>query len=131
MRRLLAHTADLRAELAAPDFAGLVAEGAALVRELLVGDSPVEARLERRLPLAGEDDAERLFRFVRELVYLADAERLVPAAARVEGGAAVVGAEPFDAARHVAQRQIKALTRHGFRIERRPDGLAAEMVFDL
>jgi SHS2 domain-containing protein len=131
VRRLLAHTADLRAELAAPDLAGLHAEAVALVRETLVGSSPVAAREERRFARAGEDEAERFFRFVRELVYLFDAEGFVPAAARLEGDDAVVAGERFDPLRHVFERQIKALTRHRFRLERGPDGVRAELVFDL
>lgn len=131
MRRLLDHTADLRAEIEAPELAGLHAEAAALVRELLVGASPVAGRVERRLARSGDDEAERFFRFVREMVYLYDAEGFLPASARLEGEEVVLAGEGFDAARHAAERQVKALTRHRFRFERRPSGLRAELVFDL
>jgi SHS2 domain-containing protein len=131
VRRLLAHTADLRAELSAPDFAALSAEAAALVRELCVGASAVEAREERRFALEGGDDAERFFRFVRELLYLADAERFLPAGCTLALGEARVAGERFDPTRHVAERQLKALTRHRYRFERTESGLAAELVFDL
>lgn len=129
-RRLLAHTADLRAELEAPDEAGLYAEAAALVRELLVGDSPVEEREEVRFEPETDDEAERFFRFVRELVYLADAESFLAASARIDGGVLLRG-ERFDPARHVAERQIKALTRHHFVFRRGREGARAELVFDL
>jgi SHS2 domain-containing protein len=131
MRRLLAHTADLRAELAAADLEALHAEAVALVREILVGDSAVEPRRELRLPPAGEDEAERFFRFVRELVYLADAERFLPASVRLEGAAAAVAGESFDETRHRAERQIKAVTRHRYRFARDAEGYRAELVFDL
>jgi SHS2 domain-containing protein len=68
---------------------------------------------------------------VRELIYLFDAESLLPAAVRLEGGEAVVTGERFDPARHVPERQVKALTRHRFRFERTSAGLRAELVFDL
>ena len=68
MRRLLAHTADLRAELLAPDRAGLYQAAADLVREVVAGDSPVEGGEERTIELPPAGDAERFFRFVRELV---------------------------------------------------------------
>ncbi|KAB2968990.1 MAG: archease [Thermoanaerobaculia bacterium] len=131
MRRLLDHTADLRAEIEAPDLDALHAEAAALVRETLVGDSPVAGRVERRLAREGEDDAERFFRFVRELVYLFDAEGFLPSSARIEGDEVVVAGERFEPARHVAERQVKALTRHRFRFESGPGGARAELVFDL
>lgn len=131
MRRLLAHTADLRAEVMAPDFGGLCAEAVALVRELLVGDSPVEPRQHRAVALIGESEAERFFRFVRELVYLADAEGFLPAGCSAERQVIRVSGEPFDASRHVAERQIKALTRHHYRFERTPHGVRSELLFDL
>jgi SHS2 domain-containing protein len=131
VHRLLAHTADLRAELAAADFAALCGEAAALVRELLVGSSVVAPRERRVVVLAGDDEGERFFRFVRELVYLFDAHRFLPAAVRVSAGAVELAGEPLDAARHVVERQLKAVTRHQYRYERAPDGLRAELVFDL
>lgn len=129
--RLLAHEADLRAELVAPDLGSLCEEAVTLVRELLVGASPVAARAQRLLPLAGEDDAERFFRFVRELVYLADSETFLPAGCTLAGDEAELTGERFDPARHVAERQLKAVTRHRYRFERTPAGLVAELVFDL
>lgn len=131
MHRLLAHTADLRAELVAPDFAALCDEAVLLVRELLVGTSPVAPRQQRCIPLLGDDDAERFFRFVRELLYLADADGFLPAACTLGEREVTVAGEPFDPARHVAERQVKALTRHQYVFEPAAGGLRAELIFDL
>lgn len=131
MYRYLDHTADLRAELTAPDFAALLGEAVALVRDILVGSSPVEARAERSFELAGGDEAERLFRCVRELVYLADSEGFLPAELRVEQGGVVVAGERLDPTRHRVERQVKAVTRHGLVCARAGDGWRAELVFDL
>lgn len=131
MHRLLDHTADLRAEIEAPDLDALHAEAAAFLRETLVGASPVAGLVEKRLAREGEDEAERFFRFVRELVYLYDAEGFLPASARLEGEEVVVSGERFDPARHASERQVKALTRHRFRLERGPAGVRAELVLDL
>jgi len=131
MRRLLAHSGDLRAELAAADLAGLYSEAAALVRETVVGDSAVAAVESRRVTLEGEEESERFFRFVRELLYLYDTEGFLAASVRLSGGAALLAGERFDPSRHLAERQVKALTRHRFRFERTSSGLGAEMVFDL
>ncbi len=130
-RRFLAHTADLRAELAAPDLPALYSEGAALVREILVDGSEVAPRESRRVALEGDEEGERYFRFLRELVYLADAESFLPAAVRYEDPFAVVAGERFDPARHVSERAIKAVTRHRFGFERDAAGYRCEVVFDL
>jgi SHS2 domain-containing protein len=129
--RLLPHTADLRAEVRGADLGSLYGAAAALVRAVLVGDSAVQARETRRLDVAGADEAERFFRFVRELVYLFDAEGFLPAEVRSVEPPVVAG-EPFAAERHVGYHQLKAVTRHGYRFLRRPDGgYEAELVFDL
>lgn len=133
--RYLAHSADLGARLEASSLEGLYAAAVDLVRDAVVGASPVEAVEALDIPLAPTDDAERLFRFVRELVFLYDAEGFL--AARVEprpdadGAGVRLWGERFDAARHHSERQIKALTRHGYRLERGPDGYRAEVLFDL
>lgn len=132
----LAHTADLRATLSGVDLPDLYRSAADLVREIVVGSCPVAAAEERRLDVDGADvadEAERFFRFVRELIYLYDCEGFLPATVVGAGepGDLRVRGETFDARRHVSERQIKAVTRHGYRFERRPDGYRAELVFDL
>jgi SHS2 domain-containing protein len=132
--RFLAHTADLRAGVSGTDLAAIYQAAADLVRETLVGGSAVAAGEERRFAVAGADDAERFFRFVRELLYLYDSEGFLPARVRAApgaGGEATVAGERFDPARHAAERQVKALTRHGYRFERTPAGYEAELLFDL
>jgi SHS2 domain-containing protein len=131
VHRLLAHTADLRAELSAPDFDALCGEAVDLVREIVAGTSAVGALEERRVRLARAEDGERFFRFVRELVYLVDAEAFLPGSCRRSGETMVVLGERFDPNRHRAERQIKALTRHHYRYERAGTELRAELIFDL
>jgi len=132
---LLSHTADLRAAVIAPDLARLYQSAADLVRDILVDGSPVEAREERTIATASGDaggDAERFFRFVRELVFLYDAEGFLPARVASAGGPAPrVAGERFDPARHTSERAVKAVTRHGYRFERTPGGYRAELLFDL
>ena len=165
---LLPHTADVKAALDAPDLPGLYAAAVDLVRVLLVGDSPVEARSAvvvvvdggpgcggegvgeagsegvgevgnegagraggegvGRSEGFGED--ERFFRFVRELVYLSDADGFVPAVLTCVAPLSVSG-ETFDDRRHVVEHGIKAVTRHQYRFDVGPHGYHAEVVFDL
>lgn len=129
--RLLPHTADLRAVIEAPDRAGLYQAAVDLVREVVAGDSPVGGGEERAIEPAGGDERERFFRFVRELVYLYDAEGFLPRAVSADGGPLRVHGERFDPRRHHSERQLKAVTRHGLRLEEDGGGLRAELVFDL
>jgi SHS2 domain-containing protein len=125
--RLLPHTADIAAELRARDEAGLRAAGVEVLRALLVADSVVRTAQERPVELRGADAPERLVHFLSDVLYLYDSERFVPACA---AGAGVLG-EPFDPARHHAQREVKAVTHHDAQIRRENDGLHVIIVFDV
>ena len=125
--RFVPHTADIAVELWAADEAGLREAGIEALRELLIGTSPVRALEERPIEPRGGAPAERLVHFLREALYLYDAERFVPARA---GPAGVLG-EPFDPARHTAAREVKAVTYHGAEVHRDADGLRAMIVFDV
>jgi len=130
--RFVPHTADIAVELVARDEAGLRASGVDALRTLLVGSSTVEAREERPVDLGrarweNSGAAQRLVRFLAEVLYLYDAERFVPARA---GGAGVLG-EPFDPARHTAAREVKAVTYHGATVHEDARGLSVTLVFDV
>jgi len=130
---LLAHTADIKVALRAPDLAGLYQAAADMVREVLVGSSAVAEEVLLVIPPEGAAPSEAFFRFVRELFYLYDVERFLPS--RVVGlSPPTVAGEAFDPERHVPQRQVKAVTRHqyDFRGGRGGrGGYTAEMVLDL
>jgi SHS2 domain-containing protein len=126
--RFFSHTADAAVELEAPDEAGLREAGVAALRELLVGDSPVASTGERPIVPSGHDAADRLIHYLREVLYLYDTERFVPAEASPEG----VRGEPFQKDRHRAVREVKAVTYHEVDVRRGEDGLLrANVVFDL
>lgn len=133
---LLPHTADIRAVLRGADLAAVYCSAVDLLRNLLVGNSPVLERASVTIELEADDDGERLFRFIRELLYLNDVDGFVPArlaaAESLAAGAVLsVAGECFDPARHVVYHQPKAITRHAFAFRRTRAGVEVEMVFDL
>lgn len=134
--RFLPHTADIRVALEAPDLATLYRDAVALVRELVVGASPVEPRTARTLAVAGADGAETLLNFLRDLLFAYETEAFVPAALEVAAAEeravrGTVRGERFDPARHEAEPEVKAVTRHGLTLERTDGGWRAEVVFDM
>lgn len=128
--RLLPHTADLRAAIDAATPGDLYDTAVQLVREILIGQGQVRPRRERRIRLDTDDLGERVFRFVRELLYLYDSEGFLPSAVARQDPLAVAG-ESFDPERHDSQHQVKALTRHGYIFRQDGDGFHIELVFDL
>jgi SHS2 domain-containing protein len=128
---LLPHTADMRARLRAPDLPALYGAAVDLVRDMLVGDSPVLARDVYAVEVPPEvGEGERLFRFVRELLYLFDVEGFIPARMEDEASLTVTG-ESFDPERHTVVHQPKAVTRHGYVFRRTAEGCEVDLVLDL
>ncbi len=127
---LLAHTADLRAVLTAPDRPALYRTAVDFVRAVIVGDQAVRPVETRAVEPEGDAPDERFFRFVRELFYLFDLDGFLPAAVEGDGPWTVRG-ERLDAARHAWEHHVKAVTRHAYLFDARPDGYHVELVLDL
>lgn len=128
--KYLPHTADVRARVTARDLEGVFASAAALFRDLVVGSSPVEVREERTFELAGTDE-QRCFDFLRELLFVYDTERFLPAAVRLRGSEVEIKGEIFDPERHAAEGDLKAVTHHGFELRHEDGAWILEVVFDI
>jgi SHS2 domain-containing protein len=132
----LPHTADIRIAFEAATFAELLQEGLLVMRQLLAGDAPVVPRESRPVSISAGDPAEAFLGFLREVLFLAATDGFLPAAFAPQGPAdlpvgGVLAGEPFDPRRHEHQPEVKAITRHGFVVERRDGEWYAEVVFDV
>jgi len=132
----LDHTADVGVLVRGADRAEVYARVALVTATLIVGDSPLRAREERRFDLPGEDRIEHLVSLAGEVIYLWEVEAFLPARAdvAVEAGRirATLCGETFDPERHWMEREVKAATWHGARFERRgAEGWQAQLLFDL
>ena len=134
--RLLAHTADIGLEATAPSRAELFVAAAEGLKVLVYGDSPAAAASRHPVQLAAGDGAELLVAWLNEILFLCEADRLVPASFEIvelteQTLNAVIGGEPFDPARHVVDRTAKAVTYHRLLLEERGGGWYARVYIDL
>lgn len=133
--RFLHHTADIRLEVRGEDLAGLFATGVTSLFSLITDRRRVRAAETRTIEVSGEDLEEQLFLLLREALLLFSADHFLIRSARgrmKESGAIVeVRGEAFDASRHPAFREIKAVTAHGMVVERTPGGFVARFVVDV
>jgi SHS2 domain-containing protein len=130
--RQVEHTADLALELWAPDDAALLEQGALAVVEVLTDGATVAATEERAVELEVVDEADRLVRFLNEVLWLAQVDGFVVASAtfdlsdpqrlraRVRGNTSTPLVE-----------EIKSATYHDLAIERRGPRLQARVVLDV
>lgn len=126
---ILDHAADVRARLRAPDEKGLYEGAVDLVREIVV-DGVVRPHYTIQMEVSVTEESERLFRFIRELVYWYDVDGFLPLRLASFEELEVAG-ERFDPERHSPRQQPKALTRHQYRYSASDEGYEVEMVFDL
>jgi SHS2 domain-containing protein len=130
------HTADLGLRARAADLDTLFAEAAACLFSAVVEDLGT-VRPARRIDVKidGTEREYLLFDWLRELLYRFDSRRLLLSRfeARVgEGGLeGSAWGEPFDPARHALGHEVKAITYHGLKVERTPDGWLAEVIVDI
>ncbi len=134
--RFLPHTADIKVAIVAESFDDLLADGAAALRRLLVGSSPVAPRERQTLTLQAADHGELLLRYLQDLLVRFDTDRFVPGDVAVETSGAThvtahIRGERFDPAKHDTQPEVKAVTRHGFVVEQRRGRWRAEVLFDV
>ena len=134
--RFLEHTADLGIVVRAENRDTLFQGAAhAMMQIMLEGRSRMPAR-SIDLSLTGSDPADLLVRWLSEILYLVEVERLVvidaavafPAPNRLRATLKVV---PFDPAQHEILREIKAVTYHQLKVAQKDAGWEATIIFDL
>lgn len=134
--RYVPHTADVGVAFEAASLAELFEDAVRVVRELAVGDSPVEPHEPRTLDMEASDAEELLFNLLRELFYWYATDRFVPARAAWEratptGLRGRIFGERFDPTRHEQQPEVKAVTRHALDVREQNGRWHAAVVLDL
>ena len=99
----------------------------------------IEPRETRQIELSGDKIDMLLFDFLQELVYFKDAKRLLLRARETQIDQkdeayflkAKVAGEPLDDTRHQQRADVKAVTLHGFSVEKHDDGWKAKVLLDI
>ena len=126
-------TADIAFEATGRDLPELfIAAGDATMNVMIDNLEAIESRETRQIELASDSIEMLLFDFLQELIYFKDASRLLLRARAMQitqkaGGyflKASVAGEQLDATRHQQRADVKAVTLHGFSVEKRdlPEG---------
>jgi SHS2 domain-containing protein len=130
------HTADLGIRIRAPTLDALFAEAGSALFSTVVEDLATVRPLDRvEISIAGEDREYLLFDWLKELLYLFDADHMLFCRFDVQvsetGITAAAWGEPLDWDRHVPNHEVKAITYHGLKVEQTADGWLAEVIVDI
>jgi len=135
------HTGDVGIDAEAPDLDSLFACCASALFDVLAGPGPWIPSAARSLAIDAADREILLQRWLRELLYLHDADRWifcgfeVKVEGREGGGWRLEGTargEKFDPSRHRLRTEIKAVTYHQLSVRLDSEGTwRARVIFDI
>jgi SHS2 domain-containing protein len=134
--RIIDHTADLGIEVTGRDLAELFAHAAQAMFQLIArgrGRGPVTTQ---RLTVTGQDPADLLVNWLRELLYQwSGRERLLVAVTVLSVADhaiyADIATEPYQPASQRILHEIKAVTYHRIAVVPIPTGFKATIIFDV
>jgi SHS2 domain-containing protein len=133
-------TADIAFEATGRDLPELfIAATDATMNVMIDNLDAIEPREMRHIELSNDKLDMLLFDLLQELIYFKDAERLL---LRVRDGrieqrdekyflTTEAAGEPLDAARHHQRADVKAVTLHGFSVEKQDGGWKATVLLDI
>lgn len=136
MYELFEHTADLGLRIRAADLNALFADAGKALFSAIV-DNLDDVRPAQSLPIAlqGDQVDYLLIDWLNELLYVFESRRLLLARfevlVKLPHLRATVAGEPIDTTRHRMEHEVKAITYHGLKVERRDDGWLAEVIVDI
>lgn len=130
------HTADMGMRVEAEDLPELFTQSALGMFNLIAPLGQFKGRDTLDVLLEAPNLEELLWKWLRELHYLFSTQKIVFTEfeyrelieKRVWG---VCRGDYFDPKKHSSEREIKAVTHHGFQVVRDRGGLKAEVIFDI
>ena len=133
-------TADIAFEATGRNLPELFSAAADAAMNVMIDNlDAIQPRETRHIELSNDQVDMLLFVFLQELIYFKDAEQLLLRVREVlieERDekyflkAEAIG-EPLDAARHHQRADVKAVTLHGFSVEKQDDGWKATVLLDI
>jgi SHS2 domain-containing protein len=129
-------TADIAFEATGRDLPELFMAAADATMNVMIDNlDAIEPRETRHIQLSNDKLDMLLFDFLQELIYFKDAEQLLLRVrdTRIEKHflTAEAAGERLDAARHHQRADVKAVTLHGFSVEKQDDGWKATVLLDI
>jgi SHS2 domain-containing protein len=133
-------TADIAFEATGRDLPELFIAAADATMNVMIDNlDAIEPRQTRQIKLSNDNIEILLLDFLQELIYFNDAKRLLLRAREVRIDhkdqayvlKATVTGEQLDGTRHQQRADVKAVTLHGFSVEKHDDGWKARVLLDI
>lgn len=130
---MLDHAADVMVRCTGRDLEECFENAAYAMFDRIVDADRIENAIERTVEISADDDEERLYSFLSELLFVMDTESVVFGSFKVtfDGNMVrcVCRGEPLDVKKHHAKAEIKAVTYHMLSVKR--DMPEVTVIFDV
>ena len=133
-------TADIAFEATGRDLPELFTAAADATMNVMIENlDAIEPRGTKQIELKSDAIDMLLFEFLQELIFFKDAEQLLLRARETKIDEkdghyflnATAAGEKLDAERHQQRADVKAVTLHGFSVEKENDGWKASVILDI
>lgn len=134
--RLIDHTADFGLEITGTDPAALFEQAARAVFDLICDTSRLKGSHRQAIEIRGDDWADLMINWLRELLYCWNGEERLVAGVDIESIGpnflrAKVASDDYHPGQHEIRNEIKAVTYHQIRVEPTADGWMARVILDI
>ncbi len=134
--RRLEHTSDVKVEINGTDLAGLFANAAVCLFDIMLDRAAVGERTSVPVELSAPNLNELFLDWLRELLFLFSTRFLAVGRVGINSieptrVSATIYGEGFDQERHGLKIEVKTPTYHEFRIERTETGYKATVILDV
>lgn len=134
--RFFDHTADFGLEIFGDDATSLFEEAAKALFDLITPSTSPMQSVRHRVDVTGEDWADLMVNWLRELLYLWNGESLLVRGIELMSVKesrlqATVTCEAYDPDGHEIRNEIKAVTYHQIEVGPFEDGWRARVIFDI
>ena len=134
--QIIDHTADLGIIVKGPDVRNLFIRAAQAMTDLMVKGDISDKKAERDVLIEGEDFPDLMVRWLGEILYLFNGEKLLVHSIKIKSISPItmrstLTLSSFEPEHHQVKREIKAVTYHQISVENVNDGWEARVIFDI
>jgi SHS2 domain-containing protein len=134
--QIIDHTADLGIIVKGPDVRNLFIRAAQAMTDLMVKGDISDKKAERDVLVEGEDFPDLMVRWLGEILYLFNGEKLLVHSIKIKSISPItmrstLTLSSFEPEHHQVKREIKAVTYHQISVENVNDGWEARVIFDI
>ena len=130
---MLDHAADVMVRCKGKDLEECFENAAYAMFDQIVDATKIEHTLTREIEISANDDEERLYSFLSELLFIMDCDSLVFNDFKVSFDSdkvrCIAKGEPLDVKKHHAKSEIKAVTYHMLSVDRNEPSVT--VIFDV